>query len=122
MVDKRGTPSVTDMVRLYLVDHGFDGLYSYPGECGCELDDLAPCPEGPQSGCIAAYKRLGCSKDCGMGCKWHVVQTKPKAKKKKAAKKKTKAKKCKHDVQPCDNEGWACTKCGYRGFQMSGGL
>lgn len=33
---------VIDMVAKYLKKNGFDGLYS-DGECGCLLEDLAPC-------------------------------------------------------------------------------
>ena len=35
---------VIHFVKSQLVNKGFSGLY-YPGECGCGLDDLAPCGE-----------------------------------------------------------------------------
>ena len=60
-IERVGNPSAIDIVRDYLVKHGFDGLYvedSNTGvSCGCGVDDLAPCGEIYQD-CIAAY-RLG---------------------------------------------------------------
>ena len=34
-------PDVLDIVKQYLIDNGYDGLYA--DECGCFVDDLAPC-------------------------------------------------------------------------------
>ncbi len=33
--------TVHDIVAQYLVDNGYDGLYT--DDCGCLLDDLMPC-------------------------------------------------------------------------------
>lgn len=44
---------VIKIVELHLKAHGFDGLYS--DECGCFIDDLAPCCE-IQGSCRAGYK------------------------------------------------------------------
>jgi len=44
-----------EMIRKYLVDNGFDGLYE-PGECGCELADLMPCDSAGALNCRAGYK------------------------------------------------------------------
>jgi hypothetical protein len=58
---------VLHMVKSYLKYHEYDGLYR-PGECGCILNDLAPCGE-IQRDCIAGYKQP-CV--CGNGCDWDV--------------------------------------------------
>jgi len=46
---------VKEIVRQYLVRHGYDGLYSDLLECGCDLADLMPC-DGNCHGCIPGYK------------------------------------------------------------------
>ena len=48
-------PTVKNIVIEYLKHHGFDGLLSPRGDCGCVLDNLAPCG-GIKKGCQAAYK------------------------------------------------------------------
>lgn len=47
-------PNVLDMVAEALKAKGFDGLH-YEGECGCSVDDLAPCGQ-IDSHCEAGYK------------------------------------------------------------------
>jgi hypothetical protein len=32
-----------EIVKRYLREHGCDGLVRDSGECGCTIDDLAPC-------------------------------------------------------------------------------
>lgn len=44
---------VHDIVRSYLVNNGYDGLYS-GCSCGCGVDDLMPCCETSLS-CKPAY-------------------------------------------------------------------
>jgi len=34
--------TVKEIVKKYLEENGFDGLYN-PGECACKKDDLMPC-------------------------------------------------------------------------------
>ena len=34
--------TVKEIVKKYLIEHGYDGLYS-SGECACKLDDFMPC-------------------------------------------------------------------------------
>ena len=46
---------VTGMVKEYLQQNGYDGLCNTDGECGCSLEDLAPCGEMSDA-CAAAYK------------------------------------------------------------------
>ena len=49
--------NVYDMIREYLERNGYNGLVSDDGECGCVLDDLAPCDE--MNNCWAAYRWPG---------------------------------------------------------------
>lgn len=39
-----GTIDVYKIVKEYLKNNGFDGLY-FENECGCELPNIAPCGE-----------------------------------------------------------------------------
>lgn len=59
--------TVREILTEYLRQHGYDGLYS-PGECGCSLDELAPCG-GLSLDCEAGVK-VPC--DCGGNCDWHI--------------------------------------------------
>ena len=45
---------VVDIVKNYLAVSGFDGLYY--GDCGCRIDDLAPCGHINES-CRAGYNQ-----------------------------------------------------------------
>ena len=65
---------VKEIVGKYLKDEGFDGLYSYGGECACMLDDLAPCLE-LGSDCIAGYHGP-CPEECGEH-DWHIGEKRP---------------------------------------------
>ncbi len=60
--------TVTEIVIKYLRENGFDGLCG--DECGCGIEDLAPCQEG-WSECVPAHARiLGPDEhlnDCGPG-------------------------------------------------------
>lgn len=68
MSDTLDSRTVLEIVRAFLVAGGYDGLYS-PGECGCLVDDLAPCIS-IQPDCIAGY-RCACPADCG-DHDWHI--------------------------------------------------
>lgn len=46
---------VIDAVKMAIIDGGFDGLCNLDNECGCSVDDLAPCGEMNQH-CVLAYK------------------------------------------------------------------
>jgi hypothetical protein len=46
---------VIDIIREYLEKNGYDGLYNSDLECGCEVDDLAPC-DNVGHDCAAGYK------------------------------------------------------------------
>lgn len=45
------------MVLDWLREHGADGLCEPETECGCGLDDFAPCGDGPYPHCKAAISR-----------------------------------------------------------------
>lgn len=45
---------VRKILTDYLKENGFDGL-TYPGECGCEIGDLAPC-DNLRLDCEPGYK------------------------------------------------------------------
>jgi len=38
--------NLQDIVKNYLKDNGFDGLYNPDDPCGCSKDDLFPCACG----------------------------------------------------------------------------
>lgn len=67
-------PNVIDLVWAGLRARGYDGLFS--DECGCSVDDLAPCGE-IQFDCEAGYRHEGCSTGCGEGCDFHIKPDKP---------------------------------------------
>jgi len=72
--------NVKEIVKKYLDDNGFTGLYDEHGECGCEINDLAPCSEMRES-CCAGYK-VDCTEECEheLGwteCLWHIQKDKP---------------------------------------------
>jgi len=63
-------------VETWLIEHGFDGLYSDSGDCGCAIGDLFPCNTllNDVWWCAAGYK-VPC--DCDEDHEFHVVETKP---------------------------------------------
>jgi len=68
--------NVEEIVKKYLKENGYDGLWNENGECSCELDDLFPC-NGFYGHCQPGYKVLGCLLECGQGCKFHIMAEKP---------------------------------------------
>ncbi|MDY0339887.1 MAG: hypothetical protein RBS17_01565 [Coriobacteriia bacterium] len=50
--------TVTEIVRQWLRENGYDGLCFRNGgeECGCHTDTLAPCGEPFPRDCVAAVK------------------------------------------------------------------
>ena len=65
--------TVKDIVVRYLIQEGYDGLYS-DADCGCELGDLFPCGS-PFEECCPGYK-APCA--CGEGHYFDIVAKKPK--------------------------------------------
>ena len=47
--------TVRNIVESYLRDNGFDGLSESDTECGCGVEDLAPCG-GMEENCRPAYQ------------------------------------------------------------------
>lgn len=70
---------VIDMVKFYLKQEQFDGLYSDDGECACELADLAPCDNMGEF-CRAGYRYWCEDNDCQWtaeaGKHWHMRNVK----------------------------------------------
>ena len=61
--------TVKEIVKQYLEQNGYDGLYHEDLECGCSLDDFAPCGDmsehceiGYTNACATCTKR----EDCGI--------------------------------------------------------
>lgn len=57
---------VKTILVKFLTDNGYDGLCNPDAECGCGIDDLAPCGSS-FLGCKAAYKSKNIteqSRDC----------------------------------------------------------
>ncbi len=46
---------VPEMIGQYLRAHGYDGLVNTDQECGCSVDDLAPCGQF-QTECFSAHR------------------------------------------------------------------
>jgi hypothetical protein len=53
--------TVKEIVRRYLIDNSFDGLYA-DGECGCVNDDLLPCG-GDCTDCKPGYVHMSNDED-----------------------------------------------------------
>jgi hypothetical protein len=47
--------NVLQIIEKYLRENGYDGLCNVDYECGCSVDDLAPCCEYMNE-CEVAYK------------------------------------------------------------------
>ena len=43
-----------EIIKQYLIANGYDGLYSF--DCGCTVDDIAPCSDSCFYDCKAGYK------------------------------------------------------------------
>jgi hypothetical protein len=63
--------TIQQIVKCWLIDHKYDGLYGE--ECGCTVDDLMPCGEPGE--CEAGYRTKCNPETCsvGGGCDWHIA-------------------------------------------------
>ncbi len=64
------TPRVIDMVETRLKQGGWDGLYNADLECGCLVEDLAPCGD-MQAECTAGHRILLSREDVESGAFGH---------------------------------------------------
>ena len=64
---------VGDIIKKYLEENGFDGLYSPAGDCACENSDLFPCCESPTN-CKPGHKLPCDPATCNLDgkCDWHI--------------------------------------------------
>ena len=69
--DKKKNQTVREIIKEWLENNGYDGLY-YDGECGCMLDDLAPCCGDEIMDCQAGYKTKCTNNGCDGACDWHI--------------------------------------------------
>lgn len=60
---------VKDIVRKFIEQNGYDGLFSPEGECACLADDLSP------GDCLAENCEAGYRVDEEHD--WHITYTKP---------------------------------------------
>lgn len=57
--------NTSDLIKEALADRGYDGLYNPDTECGCTLDDFAPCGEW-FGWCVPGVRREpGSVPECG---------------------------------------------------------
>jgi len=63
-------PDGKSMIRQFLIEHKFDGLYNE--ECGCQLSDLMPCGNEFAIDCQAGYKTKGDFEFDGEKYKWYL--------------------------------------------------
>jgi hypothetical protein len=74
-MNEHQTINVKQIVKKYLIDNGFDGLFT--NDCGCKIDDLMPCSYGEE--CQPGYLCKCNPKTCRFGnCEWHIGEKKDK--------------------------------------------
>lgn len=64
---------IEQAVIQYMIEHGYDGLFSEYGECACKLGDIRPC------GCDFAHCHLGylCEVEVDVEKTWGITERKP---------------------------------------------
>lgn len=64
--------SIEEIIRKYLTDNNFDGLFNEDEDCGCEVDDLFPCVDC----CHLRYCEPGYKHKGGTDYDWVISPTK----------------------------------------------
>jgi hypothetical protein len=62
------------LLKRYMEDNGYDGLFNPNSDCACEKDDLAPCDEMSIE-CTLGVKGACDPETCPIDgeCEWHIV-------------------------------------------------
>lgn len=75
-----------NIIRAWLLDHGYDGLYNPLVPCACLCSDLAPCEGMSETDCRAGYKAwvgfdpnddTPCDCDNRECIHWHIQDERP---------------------------------------------
>ena len=70
---KREMTEVRAIVKKYLEDNDFDGLYNSSIECGCVISDLMPCEYDCISDCVPGVRVPCVPEECPVGgCDFHI--------------------------------------------------
>lgn len=67
------------IIRKYLEDNGYDGLYNETDQCSCEVGELITCSEPTDiESCNAGYKTKCIPEECHAfgNCDWHISPNK----------------------------------------------
>ena len=72
---KQDGDDAIDLVRLWVIDHGYDGLFCESANCACDLNSLASCG-GVRKGCRPGYfSREGPKGETDFN--WYILPKKP---------------------------------------------
>ena len=69
-------PNLKEIIKEYLEENGYDGLYY--DDCACSVEDLIPCDE-PNTNCQPGYKGACNGGDCDGDCDFHIYGDKAEA-------------------------------------------
>lgn len=70
--------NVLSIVKFYLAEKGFDGLYNMDGDCACDVTDLSPMSCMTEE-CKPGYREKCNPETCELDgdCDFHIVEKKP---------------------------------------------
>ena len=78
-MEEKVNPTVVEIVKAFLKQNGYDGLYNTDRYCRCQLSDLVPCGE-IGSDCQAGFKVPcpgGDDYEAYGDCDFHIQGTNP---------------------------------------------